>query len=188
MKNNEGKKQNQIILSGKKMATILLVMILCVSNIFIVRVKAQENAKEAIINFTNKYFATVITLFFGFLLCLGGYNNIWPLFGAANQLLASLVLIALSVFLLTTGRKGWMLYAPMCIMLVVTFTALVQSVIGIFTKIFVTGGFVFMIDGLQLIVALLLMALGLMVAISCFKKLFQKSHEGSSNSSTHATV
>ena len=73
--------------------------------------------------FTNKYFATVITLFFGFLLCLGGYNNIWPLFGAANQLLASLVLIALSVFLLTTGRKGWMLYAPMCIMLVVTFTA-----------------------------------------------------------------
>lgn len=138
--------------------------------------------------FTNKYFSTVITLFFGFLLCLGGYNNIWPLFGAANQLLASLVLIALSVFLLTTGRKGWMLYAPMCIMLVVTFTALVQAVIGIFTKIFVTGGFVFMIDGLQLIVALLLMALGLMVALSCFKKLFQKSHEGADNRSTHATV
>ena len=138
--------------------------------------------------FTNKYFSTVITLFFGFLLCLGGYNNIWPLFGAANQLLASLVLIALSVFLLTTGRKGWMLYAPMCIMLVVTFTALVQAVIGIFTKIFVTGGFVFMIDGLQLIVALLLMALGLMVAVSCFKKLFQKSHEGADNRSTHTTV
>ena len=133
--------------------------------------------------FTNKYFSTVITLFFGFLLCLGGYNNIWPLFGAANQLLASLVLIALSVFLLTTGRKGWM-----CIMLVVTFTALVQAVIGIFTKIFVTGGFVFMIDGLQLIVALLLMALGLIVAVSCFKKLFQKSHEGADNRSTHATV
>ena len=124
--------------------------------------------------FANKYFATVITLVFGFLLCLGGYNNVWPLFGAANQLLASLVLIAISVFLLTTGRKGWMLYAPMCIMLVVTFTALVQAVIGIFTKIFVTGGFVFMIDGLQLIVALLLMALGFMVAISCFKKLFHK--------------
>lgn len=120
----------------------------------------------------NKYFATVVTLFFGFLLCLGGYNNIWPLFGAANQLLASLVLIALSVFLLTTGRKGWMLYAPMSIMLIVTFTALIQAVIGIFQKIFVTGGFVFMIDGLQLIVALLLMALGFMVAVSCLRKLF----------------
>ena len=31
------------------MATILLIMILCVSNIFIVKVKAQENNKEAII-------------------------------------------------------------------------------------------------------------------------------------------
>lgn len=133
---------------------------------------------------TNKYFATVITLFFGFLLCLGGYNNVWPLFGAANQLLASLVLIALSVFLLTTGRKGWMLYAPMCIMLIVTFTALIQAVMGIFTKIFVTGGFVFMIDGLQLIVALLLMALGLMVAVSCFKKLFQK-HTDQNNQTTN---
>ena len=35
---------------------------------------------------TNKYFATVITLFFGYLLTLGGYNNVWPLFGSANQL------------------------------------------------------------------------------------------------------
>ena len=47
---------------------------------------------------TNKYFATVITLFFGYLLTLGGYNNVWPLFGSANQLLAALVLIALAVF------------------------------------------------------------------------------------------
>ena len=51
---------------------------------------------------TNKYFATVITLFFGFLLTLGGYNNVWPLFCSANQLLAALVLIALAVFLKTT--------------------------------------------------------------------------------------
>src|SRR5699024_10911617 len=69
----------------------------------------------------NKHFATIITLFFGFLLTLGGYNNVWPLFAAANQLLASLVLIALAVFLRTTGRTGWTLYVPMCMMLLVTF-------------------------------------------------------------------
>ena len=51
---------------------------------------------------TNKYLATIITLFLGYLLTLGGYNNIWPLFGSANQLLAALVLIALAVFLKTT--------------------------------------------------------------------------------------
>ena len=120
----------------------------------------------------NKHFATIITLFFGFLLTLGGYNNIWPLFGAANQLLASLVLITLSVFLRTTGRTGWTLYFPMCMMLVVTFTALIQSVIGIIKSIG-AGSFVFMVGGLQLIVAILLMALGLLVAIHCFDKLFK---------------
>ncbi|MGN0406926.1 MAG: carbon starvation protein A [Bacteroides sp.] len=121
---------------------------------------------------TNKYFATIITLFFGYLLCLGGYNNVWALFGSANQLLAALVLIALSVFLKTTGRTGWTLYIPMCAMLVVTFTALIQKTIAICTKLFVTGGFVFLVDGLQLIIAILLMVLGVMVAFSCFSKLF----------------
>ena len=119
---------------------------------------------------TNKYFATVITLFFGFLLTLGGYNNVWPLFGSANQLLAALVLIALAVFLKTTGRTGWTLYIPMVVMLVVTFTALIQKTIALVSNI-AAGKAVFLIDGLQLIVAVLLMVLGVMVAISCLKKL-----------------
>ena len=124
---------------------------------------------------TNKYFATVITLALGLILSLGGYNNVWPLFGAANQLLSALVLIALAVFLKTTNRKGFMLWAPMGIMLCVTFTALVQALIGIFKKLFVTNNFVFLTDGLQLIFAILLIGLGFMVAISCFKKLFGKT-------------
>lgn len=122
---------------------------------------------------TNKYVSTVITLFFGFVLSLGGYNNIWSLFGSANQLLAALVLIALAVFLKTTGRKGWMLYAPMSIMLVVTMTALVMAVFNIFVKIG-AGKFVFLTDGLQLIVAIALMALAVMVAYHCLRKLFEK--------------
>ena len=121
---------------------------------------------------TNKYFATVITLFFGYLLCLGGYNNIWPLFGSANQLLAALVLIAVAVFLKTTGRQGAMLYVPMTVMLVVTFTALVQSAINIVKK-FGTADFVFYVDGLQFVIAIALMALGLMVAFHCLEKLFK---------------
>ena len=120
---------------------------------------------------TNKYFATIITLFFGYLLTLGGYNNVWPLFGSANQLLAALVLIALAVFLKTTGRTGWTLYAPMFIMLAVTFTALVQKTIALVTNI-MNGKATFLVDGLQLIVAILLMVLGVCVAFSCLKKLF----------------
>lgn len=120
---------------------------------------------------TNKYFATVITLFFGYLLTLGGYSNVWPLFGSANQLLAALVLIALSVFLKTTGRTGWTLYAPMFIMLAVTFTALVQKTIALVANM-VNGQATLLVDGLQFIVAILLMVLGVLVAFSCLKKLF----------------
>jgi len=127
--------------------------------------------------FVNKYVATIVTLIAGYELSLGGYNNIWPLFGSANQLLAALVLISLAVFLKTTGRKGFMLWAPMCIMLAVTFTALVQAIIQILNKIFVSNTFVLKTDGLQLVVAILLMALGAMVAFNSFGKLIEKKKE-----------
>ena len=123
---------------------------------------------------TNKYVSTIISLVCGYLLSLGGYVNIWPLFGSANQLLAAMVLISLAVFLKVTGRKGFMLYIPMVLMFIVTMTALVQAIYGIVMKLFVTGGFVLMVDGLQLVVAILLVALGLMIGFNSGSKLFKE--------------
>ena len=120
---------------------------------------------------SNTYVATIVTLVPSYLLCLGGYLNIWPLFGAANQLLASLVLIGLTVFLRTTGRKGWMLYFPMIFMFCATMSALVMSVYGIFGKL-MAGKFVVLVDGLQLVVAVCLMVLAIMVVTHCGKELF----------------
>ena len=118
----------------------------------------------------NKYVATAIMLALGYLLCLAGYMSIWPLFGAANQLLASLVLISIAVFLRTTERKGWMLYVPMTFMFLVTMSALVMSVYGIIGKL-MNGGFVFLVDGLQLLLALALMTLALLVVKHCAAEL-----------------
>ncbi len=123
---------------------------------------------------TNKYISTIISLVCGYLLSLGGYVNIWPLFGSANQLLAAMVLISLAVFLKVTGRKGFMLYIPMVLMFIVTMTALVQAIYGIVMKLFVTGGFVLMVDGLQLVVAILLVALGLMIGFNSGSKLVKE--------------
>ena len=58
----------------------------------------------------NPWFATVVTLLPGLALAFGGYANIWPLFGASNQLLGGMTMITLAVFCKCTGRKGWMLY------------------------------------------------------------------------------
>ena len=85
-----------------------------------------------------------------------------------------MVLIALAVFLKTTGRTGWTLYIPMFMMLAVTFTALVQKTIALVRNIG-AGQATFLVDGLQLIVALLLMVLGVLVAYSCLRKLFEKN-------------
>ena len=126
---------------------------------------------------TNKYFATVITLFFGYLLCLGGYMNVWPLFGAANQLCSALVLIALAVFLKVTGREGRMLYIPMCFMFCATVIALLMSIYGIVKKFLTTGGFSLLTDGLQLVVAIALIVLALLIASQSVRKLFNSEAE-----------
>lgn len=123
---------------------------------------------------TNKHFATMATLFVAYLLSTGGYLKIWPLFGSANQLLSALALCALAVFLKKTNRQGVTLWAPMLIMLAITFTALGQTIVKIFMKLLVTHDFIPLSDGLQLVFAVLLVGLGCMVAISCINKLFGK--------------
>ncbi|MDR3211144.1 MAG: carbon starvation protein A [Planctomycetota bacterium] len=120
----------------------------------------------------NRYVATLLTLAVGFLLARRGYRDIWPLFGSANQLLAALALLACAVFLKKSRRNGRMLYIPMLVMLLVTLSALSLSFLAILDKI--TGGtFSFANDGLQFIFAILLFALGVVVAGVGLRKLRQ---------------
>lgn len=122
----------------------------------------------------NKYFATVITLVCGYILTQIGYSNIWPLFGSANQLLSALVLITLCVFLRVTGRENRTLLVPLVVMLCVTFTALVERCIAL-VKAYNAGTAVFMVEGLQLIITVLLMVLGVIIVVHSGKVLFSKS-------------
>ena len=135
----------------------------------------------------NVYFSTFLTLAFGFLLTKIGYANIWPLFGSANQLLSALVLATLCVFLKVTGRSNKMLFPPLIIMLCVTFTALVQRLIAMVKAISTaasvtipagetTWGAVFIANGLQLILAVLLIVLGLNIVFHSFSAYKKAEH------------
>ena len=137
--------------------------------------------------FCNVYFSTFITLVFGFILTKIGYANIWPLFGSANQLLSALVLATLCVFLKVTGRSNKMLFPPLIIMLCVTFTALVQRLIAMVKAISTaasvtipagetTWGAVFIANGLQLILAVLLIVLGLNIVFHSFSAYKKAEH------------
>ena len=123
---------------------------------------------------TNTWFATVLTLVLGFALAFGGYTNIWPLFGASNQLLGGMTMITLAVFCKCTGRRGFMLYAPVAFLLCSTFTSLVQSTLGCINALATSGTAVIATSGLQLVFAILLMVLGVIVAYNCLKELFGK--------------
>lgn len=119
----------------------------------------------------NPWFATVVTLLPGLALTFGGYLNIWPLFGASNQLLGGMTMITLAVFCKCTGRRGLMLYVPVAFLLVCTFTSLGMSIAGCVTALQTGGMAVMATSGLQLVFAVLLVALGLIVTGNCLKEL-----------------
>ena len=88
----------------------------------------------------NPFVATVITVVLGVGLGMTGYSKIWPLFGAANQLLAALALLTVCAWLGNIGRNNKMFYIPMAFMLVVTLTSLVQTITTQAGKIMAAGG------------------------------------------------
>ena len=135
----------------------------------------------------NTYFSTVLTLVLGYVLTKIGYSNIWPLFGSANQLLSALVLITLCVFLKVTGRSNKMFFPPLVIMLCVTFTALVQRLMAMVSAMQnaaavtipageTTWGAVFIANGLQLIIAVLLIVLGATIVVNSMRSYVASKH------------
>ena len=134
---------------------------------------AAENTGVAKV-LSNTWVATVLTLALGVALAFGGYLNIWPLFGASNQLLGGMTMIMLAVFCKCTGRKGFMLYIPVVFLLASTFTSLVQSTIGCINALTTQGAAAIATSGLQLVFAILLMVLGVIVAYNCLKEFFTK--------------
>ena len=75
----------------------------------------------------NMYVATIITAVFGFVLCLAGYQKVWPLFGACNQLVAVPAFLAIGTYLKKQGKNNKMLYIPIVFMSCATLVSLFFS-------------------------------------------------------------
>jgi carbon starvation protein len=120
----------------------------------------------------NPYFATVLTVVLGIALGMTGYSKIWGLFGAANQLLAALGLMAVAAWLGNVGKNNKMFIIPMTFMLIVTICSLlitVKNQVGIIAAGGADWG-----PYAQTVLAILLVVLAVILAIEGVQTLSKK--------------
>ncbi len=84
---------------------------------------------------TNRFFATGIVVVLSVLFLMSGeFTTLWPIFGSANQLLAALALLAVSVWLIKEDVKPAFVLIPTFFMFVVTLSSLFLVAIDNFER------------------------------------------------------
>ncbi len=78
----------------------------------------------------NPLVGTALMVIIGSTLGFLKLSAIWQLFGAANQLLAGIALLAVAAWLGNVGKNNKMFFIPMIFMLAATLTSLILTVIG----------------------------------------------------------
>jgi len=78
--------------------------------------------------------AALVVMSWGYLIYTGNISTIWPLFGTGNQLLATIALAVVTVFLVNMGKTkyAWLTAVPMAFVGTTTVTAGVLSIQKIF--------------------------------------------------------
>lgn len=107
------------------------------------------------------FFATVVTLAVPLALLFigreGGWSSFWVLFGTANQLLAGLTLLTISVWLKKTGRRFWFTFLPMLFVMTITFWSLVLQIHRAAKELITSGPLtITLVNGAAALVLLLL--------------------------------
>ncbi len=100
------------------------------AELFIPEGKTRDDLTGAAKFFSHPFVATGVMVIIG---CSMGFMNlsqIWGVFGAANQLLAGIAMLAVATWLGNIGKNNKMFFVPMVFMLVATITSLCMTVIA----------------------------------------------------------
>jgi carbon starvation protein len=91
----------------------------------ITRFIVQESLGRKAPVFQNKYIATVGVVFLAYLIgATEGWQKIWPIFGATNQLIAAVALMVCTTYLMAKGKPTKYTLYPAVFMIVTTIGAL----------------------------------------------------------------
>lgn len=98
--------------------------------------KEWKDAKGIRKILAHPLFGTLLMVLIGSTLGFMKLSAIWGLFGAANQLLAGIALMAVAAWLGEVGKSNKMFFIPMIFMLVATLSFLVMTIVGKFKLCF----------------------------------------------------
>ena len=169
---------------GKTFAAVLIVVLaITVMQLVLrfMRIATSELLGDIFPPLRNIHLATIVAAALAFLLVqTGWWQYLWVLFGGANQLMASLALLLVTVWLMSQGRSVVFTAIPMIFMFVTTIAALAFTAYGLFRKVVsgeVSGGALFG-NTLMAVVAIFLIAAALSLAVDGLRALLRLRREG----------
>ncbi len=136
--------------------------------------KTHDDLTGAAKFFSTPIVSTLIMVFIGCGMGFMALSQIWSVFGAANQLLASIAMLAVCTWLGKIGRNNKMFYFPMVFMMLATITALCFTIVNGFKTIIAGAqwGTYF-----QVIWSIILVVLAIRLAIMAFQTLAAQAKE-----------
>ncbi len=111
----------------------------------------------------NPYTSTIVLVVIGCGMGFMGLSQIWGVFGAANQLLAGIAMLAVATWLGNVGKSNKMFFFPMIFMLIATTVSLVMTIIKKFAMI--GGGTAMWGDWFQLVWSIGLVVLAAILVV-----------------------
>lgn len=100
------------------------------AELFIPEGKTRDELTGVAKVMSHPFVSTAIMVVIGCGMGFMGLSQIWGVFGAANQLLAGIAMLAVAAWLGNAGKNNKMFFVPMVFMLVATVTSLCMTIIS----------------------------------------------------------
>ena len=105
------------------------------SAVRITRFILQESIGQKITVFQSKYICTIFVVIFAYLIgATDGWEKIWPIFGATNQLIAAIALFVIATWLMAMNKPTKFALYPALFMIVTTIGALAWQSYRFYTQ------------------------------------------------------
>ena len=160
-------------------AFIVIVLVVTQLLFRVMRVTLTEWLGDMIPPLRNQHFASFVSIALAILLVMTGtWIYLWQLFGAANQLMAALSLLLVTIWLASVG-KNWV-YAgiPMILMYVTTVASVLVTAYNLYFNVYLpnlaAGRMIPTVgSGLMVLVAILLVFAAVFIGIDGFRAFFK---------------